>query len=163
MTLMQPPTRPSLEGVVHSLSVPEEQMTWRARAYLTVGALRHLLIGSAIVAAEDQFDSDSFSVIISILPLAAWGVVFLVGGLHLAYAAVRAREGAARTALVMSAGMTAAWGMGFLLAFIQGGVVSPVGAILFSALAAKDLVVCAQPLRSPFEPIVRKYTRDSER
>ena len=147
---------------MNTLRVPEEQMTWRARAYLGVGSLRHLLIGSAIMAAEDQFDSDSFSVIISILPLYAWGVVFLIGGLHLAWAALRASEGHARTALVISAGMTAAWGVGFLLAFVQGGVVSPVGAILFSALAAKDLVVCAQPLRSPFEPIVRKYTRDQE-
>ena len=143
--------------------IPPEQMTWRARAYLATGALRHILIGAAIVVAEGQFDSDSFSVIISVLPLVAWGIVFLIGGFHLAFAALTGHEGQARTALVMSAGMTTAWGMGFLLAWAQGGVVSPVGAILFSALAAKDLVVCAQPLRSPFEPIVRKYTRSQER
>jgi hypothetical protein len=33
---------------------------------------------------------------------------------------------------------------------------SPLMPILLSALAAKDFIVCAQPVRSPFEVVVRQ-------
>lgn len=134
-------------------------MTWRARAYLSVASARHLLVGAATIALSDDFNGDSFSVIISIFPLWLWGAIFVLGGIHLAYAAWYGVEGQARAALAVSAGMTAAWAAGFTLAYLQGGVVSPVGAILFGALCVKDLVQCAQPLRSPFEPLVRRYGR----
>lgn len=152
----------TLSGVTTSsvalLSVPEEQMTWRARAYLTVGSLRHLAIGVTGLTLADTYDGDAFAILFRIFSLEVWATIFLVGGLHLAYAAGRGSVGHARVALIISASMTAAWAVGFGLAFHQGGVVSPLGCILFTALVLKDLVQCGQPLRSPFEPIVRKYT-----
>lgn len=132
-------------------------MTVRARAYLCIGSLRHLALGISGLALADTFSSDAFKVLFDVFSLEVWSILFLVGGIHLAYAAVKGSVGHARVALILSASMTAAWAVGFFLAFKQGGVVSPLGGILFSALVLKDLVQCGQPLRSPFEPIVRKY------
>lgn len=142
--------------------VPEEQMTWRARAYLVVGALRHLGVGATGLAVPDTYDGDSFKILLSVLSLDLWAILFIVGGFHLGFAAIRGSVGHARVALIISAAMTSAWAMGFYLAFFAGGVVSPLGAILFSALVLKDLVQCGQPLRSPFEPIVRRYVTRQE-
>lgn len=147
---------------INPLHIPEEQMTWRARAYLCVGALRHLALGVTGLTLPGTYDGDAFGILLGVLSLTMWSVLFLVGGLHLAYAAGRGNVGHARVALILSAAMTAAWAVGFLLAFFEGGVVSPLGTILFSALVLKDLVQCGQPLRSPFEPIVRKYVTRQE-
>jgi len=138
-------------------SVPEEQMTWRARAYLVIAAARHILVGAACIVLVADFDGDSFQVIRAVLPVWVWGVAFLVGGAHLTYAAIRGSEGHARVALSLSAISTSVWAAGFLLAYQEGGAVSPIGVIFATALTAKDLVICRQPMRSPFEPIVREY------
>ena len=57
----------------------------------------------------------------------------------------------------LSAVITSLWAMSFALAWHEGGVVSPVGAIIATSLTAKDLVICRQPMRSPFEPLVKEY------
>lgn len=159
MTLA-PPIRPEAFAVsMNPLHVPEEQMTWRARAYLAVGSLRHIALGASGLALADTFQSDAFKILFDVFSLELWSILFLAGGLHLAYAAGKGSTSHARVALILSACMTAAWAVGFILAFHAGGVVSPLGGILFSALVLKDLVQCGQPLRSPFEPIVRKYVR----
>lgn len=141
------------------LRVPEEQMTLRARAYLCIGSLRHLAMGASGLALSDTFDGAAFKVLLGVFSLEVWSILFLLGGMYLAYAAGKGDVWHARVALIFSASMTAAWAVGFFLAFRQGGVVSPIGGILFSALVLKDLVQCGQPLRSPFEPIVRRYVK----
>lgn len=136
----------------------EEVMTWRARAYLSIGACRHLAIGASCLLVGQTFQSEAFAQIKAVFPIWLWGVVFVLGGLHMGYAAASASETAARVAMTFSAVVTSVWAAGFIMAFEpSGGVVSPVGGILFTALTLKDLVVCRQPMRSPFEPIVKEY------
>lgn len=142
------------------LHVPEEQMTLRARAYLMVGSLRHLALGVVGLALPETFDGRAFKVILDIFDLWFWAVLFIVGGVHLSYAAVRGSVEHARVALVISACLTSAWAGGFFFASKNVGVGLPlVCGLVFAALVLKDLVQCAQPLRSPFEPFVRKYVK----
>lgn len=138
-------------------------MTWRARAYLIVTAIQNVLIGiSCIVLADTEaFDGDAFQIVKHILSMPAWGLVFIAGGAHLMYAAIKGSELHARIAMPLSAVTISLWAMGFALAWQAGGVVSPVGAIFATSLTVKDLIVCAHPLRSPFEPLVQEYAGPS--
>lgn len=145
------------------LGIPEEQMTLRARAYLCVSAMRHLALGFVGILLPELFEGRAFKVIFSIFNLEVWSILLVVGGFHLAYAAGRGSVEHARVGLVLSACMTSAWAAGFLYTFAHtGSGLSLVGGILFTALVLKDLVQCGQPLRSPFEPIVRKYVKHQE-
>lgn len=138
-------------------------MTWRARAYLAVTALQNFLVGISCIALADTnaFDGDAFRIVRGILDMSQWGIIFVLGGAHLMYAAVRGSELHARIAMPLSAVTLSLWAAGFALAWHQGGVVSPVGAVFATSLTVKDLIVCAQPLRSPFEPLVQEYTGPS--
>lgn len=137
--------------------VPPEVMTWRARAYVGVTATRNAALGACAIGLPGDFSGDSYQVITEIAPISVWGVMFFIGGSHLAYAAVTGNEGHARTGLSLSAVSTSLWAAGFYMAYFVGGVVTLIGAIVFTALTLKDLIVCAQPMRSPFERIVREY------
>lgn len=139
-------------------AVPADVMTWRARGYLAIAAGRHLAVGTYVVLEPGDFTADAYQVIRDIAPMRAWGVLFLLGGLHLAYSAFAGRENHARTGLTISAGASAAWAAGFFMGYFVGGIVTLLGGIIFTALTLKDLVVCAQPMRSPFERIVREYS-----
>lgn len=144
-------------------AVPPDVMTWRARGYLGISAARHFAVGAYVLALPGDFTADAYQVIREILPMRAWGVLFLLGGLHMAYAALAGREPHARTGLTFSAVASACWAAGFLMGYYVGGVVTLLGFIVFAALTGKDLVVCAQPMRSPFERIVREYTGSTGR
>ncbi|WP_435744882.1 hypothetical protein [Nocardioides sp. SYSU DS0663] len=132
-------------------------MTWRARGYLGIAGARHLAVGVYVLACPADFTADAYQVITAMLPMWLWGLLSLIGGGHLLYAASRGAENHARVALVMSAMSSSFWAVGFFMGFFVGGVVTLIGAIIFTALTLKDLVVCAQPMRSPFERFVREY------
>ena len=145
--------------VPKGLTMPEEVMTWRARAYLLITAGQNALIGLSCLMLHDSvaFEGDAFRIVRSLLPMWVWGVLFLAGGVHLFTAALRGSELLARVGMPLSAVITSLWAMSFALAWHEGGVVSPVGAIIATSLTAKDLVICRQPMRSPFEPLVKEY------
>lgn len=143
----------------HLPHVPEEQMTWRARTYLAIGGTRHLCTGTIAFVAARYYDDSPWAVLISVLSLKVWALAFIVGGLHFFYSAIMGEEWQARVALVVSAALTASWSAGFLLSAIEGSITALLIGVLLAALAGKDLVVCAQPLRSPFEPILRRIAR----
>lgn len=140
-----------------------DEMTWRAKAYLSICAARHGLLGISTLLVPNTFQGPAFEEIRGAASLTVWGMIFIAGGLHLTYAAWTGKETAARSAMTVSAIVTSVWAAGFIMAFEPGGVVSPVAAILFSALTLKDLVICRQPMRSPFEPLVRKYAPTMEK
>lgn len=144
-------------------SVPEDVMTWRARGYLAITAGRHIAIGAVCILLPQDFDGDSYQIILEILPIWAWGLLFFVGGAHLAFSAVRGHENHARIGLSLSAITTSTWAAGFFMAYLTGGVVTLIGGILWTALTGKDLVVCAQPMRSPFEKLAREYAAPPRR
>lgn len=137
-------------------TVPPEQMTARARIYLTIAAAQHLLIAGGLLLFPGAWSTPSFAVLAGLAPLWVWGALMLAGGLHLTWSALTGSEGHARVALVGAAVLAALWSAGFLLAW-EHGVATALGGIVFAAVAGKDLMVCGQPLRSPFEPIVREF------
>lgn len=134
-----------------------ERMTGRAQSYLTVAAARHLLIGGACLADPRSFRSSSYDQIKELAPggLFAWGVVGVLVGAACLVGSIAKREDVARAGLLGSAFITSLWAGGLFAAWHAGTLSGPTGPIIWTALTFKDLVVCRQPLRSPFEPLVR--------
>jgi hypothetical protein len=135
-------------------------MTTRARAYLIIGGLRHLLIGAFTLRFQTQYASAAYIPIVGAFPLWAWAGAMLAAAVLMGTAAVLRSCGIARVGLVISASVTLAIGVGITAGIIgvwaSGGKATPISAILLLALACKDFAVCAQPIRSPFEPILRR-------
>lgn len=132
-----------------------QEMTPRARLYLTIAAVRHLLVALPCLLAPQLFVSASFRQIADVLPMQAWGVVFLGVSLACATAAVSRSEVMARVGLILSAASTAVWAGGLTAALFTTTITGPTGPVIWWAVTFKDLVVCRQPMRSPFEPLVR--------
>lgn len=133
-------------------------MTGRARAYLWIGSARTLPVAFFCFLSAPVFSSPAFEFLLSAAPLWGWGVVLTVSGLLFMAAALSRREWLARIALIIGAAHTACWALAFAFAASKGNVVSPLGITWGLALAAKDLVVCRQPLWSPFEQLIAKVT-----
>lgn len=142
---------------------PVDDMTPRARLYLSVAALRHILIGLACLCMPDAFVSHSFDQIVAVLPMEGWGIVFLGAGATCTAAALTRSETLARVGLILSAASTAVWAGGFVAAYLAGTAAAPTGPIIYWAVTFKDLVVCRQPLRSPFEPLIRALIDERRR
>lgn len=146
----------TLEHIPRPRIIPE-QMTGRAQAYLTVAGLRHAAIGGACLAAPAYFTSPGYQQIKGIPGgLITWGVVSAAVGVMCLAAAVLRSENLARFALLSSAVVTGLWAAGFWLAMFHGTIAGPTGPAIWTAVTAKDLIVCRQPLRSPFEPLIRE-------
>lgn len=142
--------------LVYGRPAAPEEMTWRARAYLAVGSLRHLVIGLAMLIAPHTFYTPAFDALFEIAPIGFWIVTLLLGGLHLAWASLRKHGGHARTALTIAAAVSFMWAAAFGILALESSA-SVLAFAIFSALGLKDLIVCAQPLRSPFERLVDIY------
>jgi hypothetical protein len=136
------------------------RMTTRARWYLAIAASRHLLVAAFCLAAPQTFASTSFYPLIAVAPLWAWGLIFFVAGSLCAHGAIFRAPHVARVGLMWSASATAVIAAGLLLAWFTGDLSSPTGPIVWTALAAKDFTVCADPLRSPFEEWAQEITKD---
>lgn len=145
----------SFHQLTNRAKVLPEQMTGRARMYLAIAAVRHLLIAASTWLFTPYFTSPSFGQIRTIMPLQWWGILFAGAGLTCGIGALIGRETLARVGLILSASSSALWAGGFLAAALTGHTAAPTGVIIWWAVAFKDLVVCRQPLRSPFEPLVR--------
>lgn len=134
-------------------------MTGRAKAYLWITCLRTLPIALSCLLRPDLFAGKAFDYIEGVMPMWAWGGALLLQAAAGAAAALTQREWLARMALISSAALAMAWVIGFLVAYHQGNLLSPVGVMWGFGIAAKDLVVCRQPLWSPFEPLVQRVMR----
>lgn len=126
-------------------------MTARARAYLTVAAVRHALIGVFALLMPLSFQSSSFLPLLDVAPLWVWGVLSVATGALSAAAAVQGGLNIARAALMLSATLTAVVAASLLIAVFTGQLSSPTGPIIWVAVALKDFIQCGDPLRSPFE------------
>ncbi|GEL47394.1 hypothetical protein CHO01_25100 [Cellulomonas hominis] len=137
------------------------RMTPRARAYMTICALRHLLLGLMCVVRPGDFTSPSYDGVKAVLPvppdaaLITWGVAFVLVALVAVHAAVTGSEESARHALTGSVVVTAMWVGGFVWSILTGSLVGWSGVIVWTALAAKDLTMLRDPLRNPFEDLIR--------
>lgn len=141
--------------------MPAARMTPRARAYMTICALRHVLLGLMCVIRPGDFTSPSYDGVKDVLPvppdaaLVTWGAAFLVIGAIAVWAAVNGSENAARHALTGSVVVTLMWVGGFIWSILTGSLVGWSGVIIWAALAAKDLTMLRDPLRNPFEDMIR--------
>lgn len=153
--------------MIHLPHRDEDGLSIRARGYLAITTLQHLLIGLFCVLNPSLFDGVSYRGIKSSLPLAshdaitAWGWVLLVTAALCAYAAWVGRETPARIALLASVVVTSCWAAGFLVTALSGAAV-PTGPIVWLVLVGKDATMLRQPLRNPFEPVVKRILDDND-
>jgi MFS family permease len=138
--------------------VPPEQMTPRARLYLLATALYCIGIGLSCALVPHLFTSSSFTQIRSMAPcgFAGWGFAhFLVAAVSL-FASYRGSEKWAYTSLMGATIMVGPWAAGFWIAFATEPLrTAPTGMIAYTYITVIHLVQARQPLRSPFEPVLR--------
>lgn len=146
----------TLEHHISKPTVDAERMTGRAQLYLLIAGIRHFAIGLCCLLGPQWFTSSSFDQL-KALPggLVGLGVAGVVVGVACALAAALRSVGLARSGLLASAVTTSLWAGGLFAALAQGNLTGPTGPIIWTAVTLKDLVICRQPLRSPFEPLVR--------
>lgn len=149
-------------------AVSPERMTGRARGYLAIAAGRHLVLGTLCAVKPEHFTSGSYDGIKDALPfvtgdgaLVVWGVIFIVVGILNVVPVVTGREVYARAGLLLGIVVTGFWIGGFIAAQITGSAAGPSGLVVWSALVLKDLTMLRDPLRNPFEPIVRQMMRNA--
>src|SRR5690242_6031499 len=99
----------TIQHLSDRLEVPPERMTGRARAYLTIAAIRHLVVAVTTWTMTERFTSASFTQIRAIMPMWAWGFVFLGAGIACGLAALVGQETLARVGLILSATSSALW------------------------------------------------------
>lgn len=131
-------------------------MTARARWYLGIAGLRHLLVGVFALTMSSSFKSTSFIPIIEAAPLKFWAAFSLGASVACLGASLTRSEPLARLGMAWSAVVTLLIGTGLLLSVFTGQSTSPTGPIIWLAVAFKDFVVCAQPIRSPFEGLTER-------
>lgn len=146
---------------------PGERMTPRARAYMAICAGRHLLLGLACLLDPYGFTSGSFSGVKNFLHwfippdpmLRVWGVSFVVVGVLAVAAVMNGRAEIARWGLLASVIVSFCWVGGFIASIATGQSAGWSGVIVWAAIAGKDLTMLQEPLRNPFEPLIRKEER----
>lgn len=136
--------------------MPANDMTNRARAYLAIAGGRHLLVGGFALTVPEWFKSTAFLPIIEAAPLWFWGAFSVSIAIACIGAAATRSEPLARLGMGGSATLTLIIGVGLLMSVFTGQSTSPTGPIIWLAVALKDFVVCAQPIRSPFEGLTER-------
>lgn len=133
-----------------------EGMTFRARAYMAIITTRQLLGGSLYVWVWATQTRDGAHL--------AWGLLFLVVAVVAGLPIWTARDGQARAGLLLSIAVTSAWFGSFVVAAVTTpGYWSVAMAIILGALTCKDLTMVQEPLRNPFEALVREELTGSSR
>lgn len=148
--------------------VPPEQMTPRARLYLLAIAIYCFNVGAACIFLHPDFVSPAFNIIKDKMPfrLKGWAVLQIGVGLVSFWASWRARERPAWFALIGAAIVSSLWAMWFIYPLFVLHVSETARFILillgsgFSLLTALNLIQARQPLRSPFEPVLRTIDDD---
>ncbi|HEY1175747.1 MAG TPA: hypothetical protein VGF17_06290 [Phytomonospora sp.] len=116
-------------------------------------------MGGFALGAPESFRSTSFVPIIAAAPLWFWALFSLGAGTACMVAGISRSEPLARLGMAWSAVLTLLIGMGLLMAVFTQQLTSPTGPIIWLAVAFKDFVVCAQPIRSPFEGLTEQLAR----
>jgi hypothetical protein len=145
-----------------------EAMTRRARWYLGIATFRHGSLGLFCLIMPWLFGAAAFIPVLDFLPIWGWGTVMVACSLLCGMAAFLRSGDWARWSMVISATITTVLAVGVLIGVsivwwqwfmgLRPDPSSPVLPIVLGSLAAKDFVVCAQPIRSPFESVVHLVT-----
>lgn len=141
-------------------SVPPEAMTPKARQYLLITALYFFLMGLSMLLSPERFSSPSFEIVANRIPfgLDGWATIHLLTSLLALHAARVGREKPAWLALIIGAGILGAWTYGFFVALQISGEASVSPLWAYGALTLYHLTQARQPLRAPFDPLIRSMT-----
>lgn len=137
-------------------------LSLRARAYLWSYTLANLVMGSLLVALPSAFQSQSFGALRALFPLPVWGFIYLAVALVTCYGAYRGTERPARAALLANLFTTGGFFAGFTAAMIDNTSSSPSGPIAWGLLTVLNLIMLSNPLRTPFEDLVKGITEETE-
>lgn len=132
-----------------------EEMSPRARIYLTSGVFRYAVYGLFALIFQDQFSAATYIPIVDSLSLTMWGVAFGVTAGILGLGALFRHRTLARVGLIFSAAVTGALAAGLWIGaihiWIDGGKTTALFAATLTALVVKDLAVCTDPMKTPLE------------
>lgn len=135
-------------------------LSLRARAYLWSYTIANVLMGSALIFFPQTFQSQSFDALRQAFPLPVWGIVYLAVAMVTFWGAFRGTERPARMGLLANLVTTGGFFAGFTAALIQNTSSSPSGPIAWGLLATINLIMLANPLRTPFEDLVKEITEE---
>lgn len=140
-------------------------MSPRARGYLLIAGSRHALTAALCLVGGSIFASAGFDQIRAVLPIWAWGWGFVTVATASAAAAGLGNRPLARAGLTLSAVASVVWGIGFLFAAgVSAKHGEPPAGLLGGSwclhMAAKDLVVSANPMRTPMEDLAQRVAAE---
>lgn len=136
--------------------VEPRQMSTRARCYLALSAFMNITIGAPMLFLPDYYTTPSFQTLSRIMPRWIWGLLILGTGFYLAISFLMSHEISARVSLVLSAGVMFLW-FGGLVTHISENPLTWILPAFFATMCGKDLVMCSQPLWTPFEDAIRDF------
>lgn len=120
-------------------------MTWQPRAYVGIIALRHFGIAALIWWSNLEFPEGSYRLIRELQPMGRWAGIFFVIAVVAAVSAALNNVRVARMAIMASVLVTSAWAIGFTAAAVDGSLIIPTAPVVWSALAAKDVILALSP------------------
>ena len=132
-----------------------EAMTPRARAYLAVVTVRHLLVGGVFLLLGGSMPPAPYRAFADPAPLAMWGSAALVVGTVALVSVAWRSERWARFALIISATLTSLMALALILSLFDLTAMGALLTILLASFTAKDMIVSQDPIRSPFERLLR--------
>ena len=136
-----------------------EAMTLRARAYLAVVTLRHFAVAVILLTLLGGLPSASLAGFDASTPLVTWGWLSVTVGAIAFVGGTWRSERWARTALISSAALTGAMAAALGLSWHSLTVLGWVVLVLLLAITGKDMIVCGDPIRSPFEAVLKRAKR----
>ena len=128
----------------------------RVKAYIIITGILNFTLSSLCIFAGATFKSPGYDIIMSILPLKAWGAGFAIVGALCAYALFSSSVAIARIGMSLGTMLLATWGISFLVSLITGAAQGPTGAIVWLSLAAYQVVIVATPNIKPIEEYIRR-------
>jgi len=135
-------------------------LSLRARAYLWSYTVANIVMGVMLVLAPRAFQSESFGALRALFPLPVWGITYLVVAMVTCWGAYRGTERPARAALLANLVTTGGFFAGFTAAMIDNTSSSPSGPIAWGLLTVLNLIMLSNPLRTPFEDLVKEITEE---
>lgn len=144
------------------LHAHQEVMTTRARVVLGIASAMCLILAEYCIFSPHLLSGPAFNPAKWFGPLWVWGLGFLTPGIVCAWANYRSSIRVARFGLALAAIVTAMWAAAFIVAAVLVGS-GAVGALFACVCTALYLTMLPQPMRAPFEPIIKGIQADAAR
>ena len=134
-------------------------MSIRARAYLLIAGVRALATAIVLMLLGGERADHLYPYVMNPLPPLLWVAIWMGIGLFILAATLRGSETLGLIGLVAIASTTAIWAMGVTLSFFDSPQYATLSALLWWALVAKDFIQAREPMSSPFESLLKAYSK----